>query len=143
MRTPDSDAPARTPLLSARPTARRRAYPSRASRASAALALGVLALGPLASCASVEFTRETETSGRFEASGRSVTFLSWDIPKSALDIARENVSDSRRPNLVIEKAWVRPHWGTFNWVLDIFSVRKAVIQGTWGFAGEDSEASDG
>lgn len=91
----------------------------------------------LASCSSLEFTRETRTSGRFRATGLSFTILSIDLPKAALDIARENVSDSRATNLQVEKVKVRPDIGWFNWLLDIISVRRAVIEGTWGFDGSE------
>lgn len=91
----------------------------------------------LASCSSLEFTRETRTSGRFRATGLAFTILSIDLPKSALDIARENVSDSRATNLQVEKVKVRPDIGWFNWLFDIISVRRAVIEGTWGFDGNE------
>ncbi len=89
----------------------------------------------------MEFTRDTQTSGHFEASASSFTILSWDLPMAALDIARENVSDARRPNLRIEEASVRPDWGRYNWILDIISVRKAVIRGSWGFEGEGIDSN--
>lgn len=89
----------------------------------------------------MEFTRDTQTSGHFEARARSFTILSWDLPMAAIDIARENVSDARRPNIRIEESSVRPNWGQYNWILDILSVRKAVIRGTWGFEGEGVDSN--
>ncbi len=86
-------------------------------------------------CASVEFTRETQTSGRFRSSAWAFTILSIDIPKQALDIARENASDSRLTNLQVESAKVSPNWGWADWLLDIIGVRRARITGTWGFSG--------
>ncbi len=88
----------------------------------------------LVSCASVNFTRETETSGRFRSSGIAVTFLSYDFPKRAIDIARENASDSRQSNLLVTSQRVFPYLGPLDWLLDLFSVRYARIEGTWGFA---------
>ena len=94
----------------------------------------------LSSCASVSFTRDTETSGEFHASGVSFTFLSYDFPKRAIDIARENASDSRLSNLRVERQRVFPYLGPLDWILDIFSVRYARIDGRWGFEpGPDGE----
>jgi hypothetical protein len=106
----------------------------------ALFAAGMLALvlcSALGSCSSLNFTRETQTSGRFRATGLSFTIISLDIPKSALDIARENASDSRIPNLQVERAVVFPHLGWFDWLLDIISFRFAEVSGTWGFSGEE------
>jgi hypothetical protein len=99
----------------------------------AALALACLALG----CASVEFTRETQTSGRFKSSAWAFTVLSIDLPKQAIDIARENASDARLTNLVVESVKVTPNLGWWDWLLDIVGVRRARITGTWGFAGAE------
>ena len=106
------------------------------SRYRQLLAAGLLVC-TLASCSSLEFTRETRTSGRFRATGLAFTILSIDLPQSALDIARENVSDSRATNLQVEKVKVRPDIGWFNWLFDIISIRRAVIEGTWGFDGTE------
>jgi len=91
----------------------------------------------LCACASVEFTRDSQTSGHFVSKARSVTILAWDLPKDAIDIARENVSDAQRPNVQITEVEVKPDWGRLNWLLDIASVRKATLRGTWGFRGKD------
>ncbi len=98
----------------------------------AGLAL-TLALG---SCASVEFIRDTETSGRFKSTGMGVTILSLNVPKSAKNIAIENASDARQPNMVITKQTVFPYLGPVDWLLEIFSIRYARIEGTWGFEPE-------
>lgn len=95
-----------------------------------ALALALLAC---ASCASVEFRRDSTTSGTFVSTGWSFTILSYDIPKGALKIARENASDARQPNMIVEDAVVIPHLGRFDVLLDILSVRYARVSGTWGF----------
>jgi hypothetical protein len=87
-------------------------------------------------CSSLSFQRQTETSGTFSSSGWAVTLLSVDLPKSALQIARENASDSNMANMQVEKVLVVPDFGGFNWILDIFSIRFARIQGTWGFSGK-------
>jgi hypothetical protein len=99
-------------------------------RTGVAILLGALCAS---SCASVKFTRDTETSGRFRSSGLSFTILAYDMPKRALDIARENASDSRQSNLRIEKQRVFPYLGPFDWILDIISIRYARIDGRWGF----------
>ena len=96
------------------------------------VATAVLLLS-LTSCANVHFERDTETSGTFKSTGFSMTFFSFDIPKGALNIARENASDARQPNMVVERTRVVPDWGRLNWLLDIFSFRYASISGTWGF----------
>ena len=100
-----------------------------AHRAALAAALALVA----ASCASVEFRRNSATSGTFESTGWSFTILSYDIPKSALKIARENASDARQPNMVVTEATVIPDLGPFDVLLDIISVRYARVAGTWGF----------
>ena len=87
-------------------------------------------------CSSLSFQRKTETSGTFSSSGWAVTLLSVDLPKSALQIARENASDSNMANMQVERVLVVPDFGGFNWILDIFSIRYAKIEGTWGFAGK-------
>lgn len=122
-----------------RSTASRVAHGTRAAAALAALA----ALGGLASCSSLEFRRETTTSGTFTSTGTALTILSWDLPKSAVLIARENANDARQPNLEVTSERVFPDLGWFNWVLDIVGIRYARITGTWGFADrpEDSRTA--
>lgn len=90
----------------------------------------------LSGCASVEFHRTTETSGTFESQGTAFTIFSIDLPKSALQIARENASDAGLANMSVDSTTVTPDWGWWNWVLDIVSVRKATVRGTWGFEGD-------
>jgi hypothetical protein len=95
-----------------------------------ALALALLC----ASCSSLAFERETKTSGTFRSSGVAVTLLSWDLPDSALNIARENAADSRLANLKVERTRVFPDLGPVDWLLDIVGVRYARVSGTWGSA---------
>ena len=90
----------------------------------------------LSACANVRFTRDTETSGTFKSTGVAFTILSWDIPKRSIDIARENASDARLPNLRVTRERVFPYLGPFDFLLDILSVRFARIEGEWGFAPE-------
>lgn len=100
-------------------------------------ALGVLAgalLALTAGCASVEFRRDTATSGTFVSSARSFTFLSWEMPRPALVAALENASDSKLPQLVITEQRAT-HWGWWDWVLEIVSSRSATVRGTWGDPG--------
>lgn len=98
---------------------------------------GALLACALASCSSLQFTRDTQTSGEFRATGLAFTILSIDLPKAALDIARENAADSRTTNLQITHAKVTPNLGWFDWLFDIIGVRRAVIEGTWGFDGTE------
>jgi hypothetical protein len=96
----------------------------------------VCALLTLASCASVKFERSTETSGTFKSVGWAFTIGSIDLPKSAMQIARENASDSNLANMRVIEARVKPNWGWWNWVLNIISIRRAEVSGTWGFEGD-------
>ncbi len=97
---------------------------------------GILALAFLfmaTACASVRFKRDTQTSGTFRSSGWAFTIGSIDLPKPAIDIARENASDANLPNLEVETVLITPYLGWFDWILDLVSVRYARITGTWGF----------
>ncbi|HTF90665.1 MAG TPA: hypothetical protein VK843_19760 [Planctomycetota bacterium] len=107
-----------------------------ATKAGLVLAASTLGLGAaVSSCASVSFDRQTQTSGTFHSSGIAVTVLSWDLPKRAIDIARDNASDAGLVNMQVERETVTPYLGWFDWVLDIFSVRFASVSGTWGYDG--------
>ena len=105
-----------------------------AARSRGAAWIGVVLALLLTGCSSMEFTRESETHGQFYANGVSVTILSIDLPRRAIDIARENLSDARQPNMRIEREVRFPYLGWFDWIFDIFSIRFASISGTWGFA---------
>lgn len=105
---------------------------SRARTLLGAAALsGALLLAP--GCASLKVDRDTQTTGTFVSKGWSFTILSIDLPQSALDIARENASDTRLANLVVEEARVYPNLGPLDWLLDIVGVRRAVVRGRWGY----------
>jgi hypothetical protein len=39
-------------------------------------------------------------------------------------------------NMQVSNVLVVPDFGGFNWILDIFSIRYARIEGTWGFSGK-------
>jgi hypothetical protein len=84
-------------------------------------------------CSSVKFERTSEGAGTFVSTGVALTLFSIDIPKSALNIARENASDANLSNMEVSEAVVTPHFGWFDWVLDIIGIRRARIEGTWGF----------
>lgn len=105
---------------------------------AASLALICLA----AACASVDFQRRTPTSGTFTSSSFSFTFLSFDLPGPAVQIARGNASDAREPNTVIRREVVFPHLGPLDWLLDIISFRYARVQGTWGYPSERATGED-
>lgn len=102
-------------------------------RKRAKLAAWALGLSLVTSCANIEFSLDTATSGTFESSGIALTILSIDLPNSALNIARENTSDARQPNTQITSAKVWPYLGWFDWVFDIVGIRYANVSGTWGF----------
>ncbi|MBM3989728.1 MAG: hypothetical protein FJ298_01840 [Planctomycetes bacterium] len=94
-----------------------------------------------ASCASIDITRDTQTSGRFESTGAAFTILSIDLPKPALNIARDNAADARLTNMQVTDIVRRPDLGSWDWLLDILGVRFVRIEGTWGFTG--AEAGNG
>jgi hypothetical protein len=97
-----------------------------------ALTLAVaLALG---SCANVKFERDTQTSGTFESTGFAVTLISFDLPKGALMIARENASDANLANMIVTETTVVPYLGPMDWLLDIIGCRWARVRGTFGVA---------
>ena len=99
-------------------------------------ALGcVVACVLLAACAGVSVERKTETSGTFTSYGLAMTILSTDLPKGALQIARENASDIGLANMNVEKSVVFPYLGIFDILLDIIGIRYARISGTWGYSG--------
>ena len=88
-------------------------------------------------CIHLDVERSTRTSGTFESTGWGLTLLGWDIPKSALDVARENASDARLSNVQVTHTRVIPYLGWFDWLLDIVGVRWAKVSGTWGYAGAE------
>lgn len=117
------------------PTAR---LPRRIPRFVAGAALVFL----VTACASLEFRRDTETSGTFTSRGWAFTILSFDIPKTAEQIARENASDANLANMQVTDLFVAPWLGPLDWLLDILGIRYCRIDGTWGFPGpvEPSES---
>jgi hypothetical protein len=86
------------------------------------------------SCADLKFERDTQTSGTFESTALAVTLISFDLPKGALMIARENASDANLANMVITETTVIPYLGPVDWLLDIIGVRYARVRGTFGVA---------
>ncbi len=108
-----------------------------ANKAGLVLALSIAAASlHSSSCASVSFDRETQTSGTFSSSAAAFTFLGWDLPKRAVDIARDNASDAGLVNMQVEHVSVVPYLGWFDWIIDIIGVRFAVVEGTWGYDGK-------
>jgi hypothetical protein len=102
--------------------------------------IAVLAALALGACASISITRDTQTSGRFESRATAFTILSIDVPKPALNIARDNASDARLTNMQVTDVGVTPDLGWWDWVLDIIGVRRARVRGTWGFTGDEPGA---
>jgi len=100
-------------------------------------AVAGLVLGSSA-CASLDLDRTSQTSGTFRSSAVSFTILSLDLPKRAIDVAVENAADAQQPNAVITSQWVFPQLGPLDWLLDIISLRYAVVEGTWGFDDQGS-----
>jgi hypothetical protein len=112
-----------------------RMNPERRDAFSVLLFLAILVFPGVTGCAHLSFQRKTETSGTFTSTGLAMTIFAVDLPKGALQIARENASDSNLANLVVEDVLVVPYLGSMDWILDIFSVRYARVRGTWGFSG--------
>jgi hypothetical protein len=106
----------------------------RTSRRPRALLAAAL-LVACASCASIDITRDTATSGRFRSSGLAFSILAIDLPKPAINIARDNASDARLTNMQVTEVVRWPYLGWFDWLVDILGVRYAVVRGTWGFTG--------
>jgi len=98
--------------------------------------LPVLLALSLGACSSVEFVRDTESSGTFVATGTSFTIFGVDVPRSALNQARENASDAGLHNMEVSQVKIRPYWGMFDFLLEIISVRSATIHGTWGYTAD-------
>src|SRR5262249_38641197 len=92
----------------------------------------------LPSCANLSFQRDTETSGTFESSGFAVTLISFDLPKSAMMIARENASDTNLPTTIVSDTAVFPSLGSFDWIVDVVGMRDARVRGTWGATPKDA-----
>lgn len=108
--------------------------PSRRTKRPGASRKGLLAcalLLTLSSCAQLSVQRDTETSGTFTSSARSITILSWEIPRSAIQIAHENAADAGLPNIEATSV-TATDWGWFDWILEIVSTRSARVTGTWG-----------
>lgn len=89
-------------------------------------------------CANIEIQRDTATSGRFESTGFAFTLFSIDLPRPAINIARDNASDARLTNLKTTDVYRWPDLGWWDWLLDIVGWRYVSVKGTWGFAGESS-----
>jgi hypothetical protein len=106
----------------------------RPGRAIATLFTAVLLV---TGCASVDFKRTETDAGTFRSSAWSVTLLGIDLPSKALMVARANASDSGMVNMEVTAETQRPYLGRFNWVLSIFSIRYARIEGTWGFPSQE------
>jgi len=102
----------------------------------AALALCVLATGCRGPWGGLDIERQTQTFGEFKSTGWSLTILGWDLPRHAMQNARDNIADARLDNVQVEEASLRPHFGYFDWILEILSVRYAKIEGTWGYRAE-------
>lgn len=110
-----------------------RSYGLRMLRRLATALLVPILLCAATSCSSVKFERTSESAGTFVSTGVAFTLFSIDIPKSAINIARENASDANLSNMEVSEAVVTPHLGWFDWLLDIVGIRRARIEGTWGF----------
>lgn len=108
-----------------------------AGHSLAALALALSLCG----CASIDLTRDTQTSGRFVSKGFAFTIASIDVPRPALLIARDNAVDARLTNMQVTHSKVTPDLGWWDWLFDIIGLRWATIEGTWGFSGEAPSAS--
>lgn len=107
-----------------------------AMRAIHRLLAALLLASATAGCSTVEFQRTSESSGTYEATGTSFTIFGVDIPRSALNQARENASDAGLHNMQVTETVVWPYLGWFDFFLEIISVRHATIRGTWGYESE-------
>ena len=115
-----------------------RGHVKRRARWLCASMLLVLVASTSLSCANLSFERDTATSGTFESSGFAVTLISFDLPKGAMQIARENASDANLPNMIVTDTEVFPYLGWFDWILDIVGARYARVRGTWGATAKEA-----
>lgn len=111
-------------------------------RSSVAALIAITVLSG-AGCSSLNFEPQGEGYGTFTSSATAFTLVSYDLPAPALLVARGNAADSGQPNLLIEKEFVFPYLGRFDWILDILMIRYARVTGTWGTPtpGEEGEAA--
>lgn len=100
--------------------------------------IGVLFAVLGSACASVNFKATSPTGGTFTSSALAFTFLSFDVPSPALQIARDNAADSQQPNLLVKRETVFPYLGRLDWILDILCIRYARVTGTWGNPPEEA-----
>jgi len=100
--------------------------------------LATLALGTT-SCASIEVTRTTQTSGHFVSKATSFMILWYDLPRDALDTARDNAADARLINARVTEAYETPHLGWLDWAYQFLGIRWATVRGTWGFTGKEEQ----
>jgi len=97
----------------------------------------------VSSCATLKFERETQTSGTFVSKAWSMTIISYDVPKDALAIARENASDAGLANMQVQDVRFAPYLGWFDWIFNIIGIRVARIRGTWGFSPTETASEVG
>lgn len=107
------------------------ARPPLAGRARLVVLLLVAGTGA-SSCTGLSVDQESPTHGTFRSTATSFTFLSLDYPAPALSIALGNAADTTLPDLVVRSERVVPRLGYLDWLLEILSVRYAVVSGTWG-----------
>src|SRR5206468_11324595 len=83
-------------------------------------------------CANLAFHATDERTGTFRSTAVAFTFLGNDYPQSAVLLARANASDSQLPNLVVTQELVFPYFWKLDFLLDIVSLRWALVSGTYG-----------
>lgn len=103
------------------------------------LALAICSFGT--SCrnmwGSLEIRRDTLTSGTFKSTGWNLHLLNWDLPRTAMESARDNIADARLDNVDVQEMVLTPQLGPLDWLLEIIGMRFARIEGTWGWTGDE------
>jgi hypothetical protein len=108
-------------------------HPPSLRRAGAALALALIA-STISGCSSVDFHRETDTSGSFHVEATSCRFLvffeaPFDPRIKAMELARDTWAD----NMNVHKTYSWPNWGFFTFLNGlIIGFRGTIVEGEYG-----------
>ncbi len=106
-----------------------------------ALALALGCAGAQPACSSHSFQRETDTTGRFQATATSFRFLlffevPWNPRLRAIELARDSWGDNLR--VVRSTSW--PDLGILHWVNGlIIGWRSATVEGVYGIPPDTEE----
>lgn len=86
----------------------------------------------LCSCASLKVDPRDASQGTFRSTAIAFTLFGRDYPQSAILLARANASDSQLVNLVVTEERIVPYFWKLDFLLDVISIRWALVRGTYG-----------